>query len=48
MQFLCELFKKLVKQIKCMGDLYATYFKWVLSFNFQITLKKENIDGWGG
>ena len=48
MQFLCELFMKLVKKIKCMGESYTSYIKRLLSCDFQITLKNGNIDGGGG
>ena len=48
MQFLFEFLKKFVKNFSVRGKSYATYIKRVLSCDFQITLKKGNIDGGGG
>ena len=49
MQFLCELFKKLVKKNKCMGggggEVIYKYIKLILSCDFQITLESGNIVG---
>ena len=48
MQFLCELFKKLVRTfLMYWGKSYTTYIKQVLACDFQITLENGNIDGGG-
>ena len=49
MQFLCELFMKLFKNLQVYGGKsYTSYFERVLSCDFQVTLKNRNIDGGGG
>ena len=50
MQFLCELFMKLVTNFEVYGGgkSYTSYIKRVLSCDFQITLENGNIDGGGG
>ena len=48
MQFLCEVFTKLIKFFLSVWEKsYTTYIKRVLSCDFQITIKTRNIDGGG-